>query len=76
MVEAGIELLNNVIGSPPESAADYYYTGLRSLLSNDRHTAQRAFGIALSLGYKDRAKVEKHLENLKNRNNNFAVNQK
>ncbi len=66
-IEAGIELLNSVIGSPPESAADFYYTGVKLLLINDRLQAQMAFEIALNLGYKDREQVERHLENLKER---------
>ena len=66
-VGAGVELLDSVISSPPESAADYYYTGLQLLLFNNRHQAQMAFEITLNLGYKDQAKVKRHLENLKNR---------
>ena len=33
-VATGIELLDSVISSPPESAADFYYTGVRALLMN------------------------------------------
>ena len=66
-VEAALELLNSVISSPYESAADFYYAGVRLLLFNNRHRAQMAFEMALNLDYKDRAKVERHLENLKNR---------
>ena len=66
-VEAGIELLDSVISSPPESAADFYYTGVRALFRNDEFTAQKAFKMALNLGYEDLTKVERHLENLKNR---------
>ena len=66
-VEAGIELLNSMIGSPPESAADFYYTGVKALFNNDRLTARHAFKIALELGYENRAEVKRHLENLENR---------
>ena len=66
-VEVGFELLNSVISSPPESAADFYYTGVKLLLINNRHRAQRAFEIVLELGYEDSTKLERHLENLKNR---------
>lgn len=63
-VEAAIELLNNVIGSSCESAADFYYAGVRALLGNNKITAQRAFKVALELGHEDLTKVERHLENL------------
>ncbi len=66
-VEAGVELLNSVISSPPEGAADFYYTGIKLLLVNNRHRAQRTFEIALELGYEDLTKVKRHLENLENR---------
>ena len=66
-VGAGVELLDSVISSPPESPADFYYTGVKLLLNNNRHRAQRAFEMALNLGCKDRAKVERHLENLEYR---------
>ena len=66
-IEAGIELLNNVIGSSPESAADCYYTGVKLLLINNRHRAQRMFEMALELRYEDLTRVERHLENLENR---------
>ena len=66
-VKAGVELLDSVIGSPYESAADFYYIGVCALLMNDRLTAQSAFEIVLELGYEDLTKVERHLENLKNR---------
>ena len=66
-VEAGLELLNSMINSPPKSASDSYYTGVKLLLINNRHRAQRMFEIALELGYDDLTKVKRHLENLKNR---------
>ena len=66
-VEAAIELLNSMIGSPPESAADSYYTSLKLLLINDIRSAKMTFEIALELGYEDLTKVKKHLENFKNR---------
>ena len=65
-VEAGMELLDSVISSPCESAAAYY-SGVKLLLSNNKFRAQRRFEMALELGYEDRAKVKRHLENLKNR---------
>ena len=66
-VKAGFELLNSVISSPPESAADFYYTGVRALLMNHTLAARYAFKIALMLEHEDLTKVERHLENLKNR---------
>ena len=67
IVENVRELLNNVISSPRNSAADFYYTGVRALFKNDRITARRCFNKALELGYGDRDKIERHLENLKKR---------
>ena len=64
-VNAGIELLNSMVGPSCESAADFYYTGVRALFVNDRLTAWRCFERALKLGYEDRQKVKQHLENLK-----------
>lgn len=67
-VEAGLELLSSVIGSlSKKSAANFYYAGVRTLLWNGKLTAHRAFKMALELGYEDLTKVERHLENLKNR---------
>ncbi len=66
-VEAAIELLNSMIASPPESTADFYYTGVKLLLINDIRSAKMAFEMALKLGYEDLTKVKKHLENLENR---------
>ena len=66
-VEAALELLNSVISSPYESAADFYYAGLRALFRNDGISAQRAFKRVLELGYEDLTKLERHLENLGNR---------
>ncbi len=66
-VETGIELLNSIIGSPPESASDFYYTGVKLLLINDIRSAKMAFEMALKLGYEDLSKVKRHLENLENR---------
>ena len=65
-VEAAIELLDSLVSDPRETAADFYYTGVRLLFINNRHRAQRCFEIALKLGYSDREKVDRHLENLKN----------
>ncbi len=64
-VEAAIELFESVINNPPETAADVYYIGVSALFWNDRISAQKAFEIALELGYKDKEKVRQHLENLK-----------
>ena len=66
-IEAAIELLNSRIGSPPESAADFYYTGVKLLLINNKHRAQRTLEIASELGYEDSTKVKRHLENLRER---------
>ena len=66
-VEVGIELLNSVIDSPPKSAANFYYAGVCALLWNDKSTAQRAFKMALGLGYQNLTKVKRHLENLEHR---------
>ena len=66
-IKAGLELLDSMIGSPRESAADFYYTGVKALFNNDQLSARRGFKIALELGYEDRAKVKRHLENLNNR---------
>ena len=65
-VEAAIELLNDIVSDPPDTATDYYYIGVRQLFMNDGLSAERCFKIALA-GYHDREKVEQHLENLKNR---------
>ena len=62
-VNAGIELLDSVVGSSGESAADFYYTGVRALFENNKITAQRSFKMALELGHEDLSKVERHLEN-------------
>lgn len=51
-VEAAIELLNSKPNTPPESAADFYYTGVRALFENHKITAQRAFKIAWRWGMK------------------------
>ena len=66
-IEAGIELLKSMISSPRESATDHYYAGVCALLMNNSLIAQRAFKMALSLGYEDLTKLERHLENLENR---------
>ena len=65
VVESARELLNNMVSSPRESAADFYYTGVRALFKNDKITAQRGFNKAMELGHSDRDKVRQHLENLK-----------
>ena len=67
-IKTVIELLDSVISSAsPKSAVDFYYTGVRALFSNDGLIARRAFEIALRLGYEGHTKIERHLENLKNR---------
>lgn len=67
-VEAAIELLNSKVNTPAESATDFYYTGVHACLCNDKLSAQEAFRMALALGHEDLTKVERHLENLENRN--------
>ena len=67
-VDKVIERLNGVINkNSPETADHYYYTGVRQLFMNDGLSAERCFKIALKLGYDDREKIERHLENLKKR---------
>lgn len=66
-VEAAIELLNSRVNTPPESATDFYYTGVEALFHNNKMTAWRAFKMALELGYEDQTKIKRHLENLKHR---------
>ena len=62
-----IELLSSKITSPRESAADYYYTGVRALFKSDSIAARRSFNKSLKEGYKDLSKVKQHLENLEKR---------
>lgn len=66
-VEAAIELLDSVASTPPETAADFYYTGVRWLFINNRLSAQECFKAALELDFEDRDKIEQHLENLEKR---------
>lgn len=67
-VEVAITLLSSMVSDPPESSADFYYTGVQSLLSNDRLSAKQSFHIALLLDYDNKEKIEQHLANLRNRN--------
>ena len=69
LVEKAIAVLESKISdiNNPQSAADYYYTGIVSLFLNDRLAVQRCFEAILELGYEERDKVEKHLANLKYR---------
>ena len=67
-VEAAIELLTSIVAGLSEADVNhYYYTGVRALFDNDGLSARRAFQIALNLGYDGQAKIEKHFENLQNR---------
>ena len=66
-VESAIELLDRVISNPPQSSADFYYTGIKALFQNDGLSAERAFESALLLGYDNPAKINQHLANLKYR---------
>lgn len=66
LIEKAIAVLKLSIGTSRESTpADYYYTGVQMLFLNDKLQAQRWFKIALESGYKDQAKIERHLDNLK-----------
>ena len=63
--EKAIELLDRVISSPSvESAADCYYLGLQSLFCLDTSDADECFAEALTRGYHDRSRIERHLENI------------
>ena len=66
-IEKASKLLGSKINQPRESAADFYYTGIKALFRNDDITAQRAFKMALELGYEDLTKVKRYLENFENR---------
>ena len=64
---AGIELLDSVVGSPCKSAVDFYYSGISILFSGNKHKARRRFERARELGFEDDDKITEHLENLKDR---------
>ena len=66
VVNAGIELLDSVVGSSDKSAAAYY-SGVSILLSGNKHIAREYFETARELGFEDDAKITEHLENLKDR---------
>lgn len=59
VVEQTIQLLESIVKDLSESDADYHY--------NDERSAEKAFRSALKLGYENRPKIGRHLENLKNR---------
>ena len=68
VVEQAIQLLEGIVNGLSESDADYhYYIGVQSLFKNDERAAEKAFQRALELGYENRPKIGRHLENLKNR---------
>ncbi|MYC05977.1 MAG: tetratricopeptide repeat protein [Chloroflexi bacterium] len=66
-IELAMELLKSVVNSPRKSEFDYYYTGVRSLFLNDLLSAEMCFMKASKLGSEFAAKIDRHLENLKNR---------
>ena len=67
MVQDAIEFLTYLISSPPESADDFYYLGVKSLYENDRLSAEDCFTLAERKGFEDLEKLRQHQENLKSR---------
>ena len=67
-IEKAIKLLNSIVSDPPESSADFYYTGVQALFRNDGYSAELAFQIALLSDYDGTEKIQQHRVNLKNRN--------
>lgn len=63
-IEEAIKLLKSMVSDPPESAKEFYYTGVRSLFENDRLSAKLAFQIASEEDYGDCTKIDQHLANL------------
>ena len=66
-IERAMGLLKSVVDSPRQSEFDYYYTGVRALFLNDLLSAEVCFKHAHKLGDEFAEKIERHLENLKNR---------
>ena len=69
-VEAAIKFLDYHLldyPTPPESATEFYYYGVRTLFTGHRLNARRYFERARELGFHDLDKIEKHLENLRSR---------
>ena len=64
-VQYAIELLRDTIASPPESADDFYYLGIKSILQNDTLSARDCFTLAERNGFEDTDKLRQHQENLK-----------
>ena len=67
MVQDTIEFLTYLIASPPESADDFYYLGIKSLYENDALSARDCFTLAERKGFEDTEKLRRHQENLKSR---------
>ena len=65
-VEDAVELLSKLIASPPESADDFYYLGIKSLYQNDKLSARDCFALAERKGYEETDRLGQHQENLKN----------
>ena len=65
--EAVLKLLKEFISDTDncDTATKEYYKGVRFLYLNNQVRARRCFDKAKELGYKDVAKVDQHLGNLK-----------
>ena len=59
--------LKSLIGDPRESEFDYYHSGVREIFLNDLYSAEVCFVMARNLGNCYGEKLERHLQNLKNR---------
>ena len=69
-VDQAIELLNRVVEKCYQSenrSVAAYYLGVSFLFSGNPHIARENFEKARELGFDDKAKIAKHLENLKSR---------
>ena len=69
-IDRASKLLDKVVKDYIQSenlAAAAYYSGVSELFSGNPHIAQEKFESALGLGFNDKAKVDKHLENLRYR---------
>ena len=64
MREKAKELLDSLIARPPESAFDYYYTGVRMRYDNVGYLSRELFEMAWSKGFRDEDKLQEHLDSL------------
>ena len=66
-VEIAIKLLGSRVNTRLQNAEGFYYAGVQDLFYDNGLSAKRWFKSALRSGYGNREKIEKHLENLKDR---------